>query len=146
MVYTYFSDSLPVEAPDYVLQGIWIHDPDDAADTLTHLLYSPTQRSSSYTVSSTPLEIVNRPYPVFDYGIHREDEHQFNSVIPHGPTYQSDVARVIQLHDRATLLFVKDNRGRTVFGNMQNFDLDDTKYGTSMNFAMRRAYRQEVTV
>lgn len=146
MVYTYFADSLPVENPTYILEGIWVHDPAFPDETIIHLRYSPTGRTSSFSISSTPLEIVNRPFPVFDYGIHREDEYDFTSVIPHGPNYQPEVAAVRDLYLRGTLLFVKDNRGRAVFGQMGSVDFPDAKEGSQFNFTMRRAYRQEVIV
>jgi hypothetical protein len=146
MTYLFFSDSFPVEAPPYVLEGVWVHDPQFPEETITHLFHSPTARNSSYEISSTPLEIVNRQFPVFDYGIHRENQHFFNTVIPHGPTYQTDVSTMVDLYNRATMLFVKDNRGRAVFGLMDEVDFSYTKYGSTWSFKMRRAYRQEVTI
>jgi hypothetical protein len=146
MTFTYFSDSLPVESPTYILEGIWIHDPQFPQETVVHLRISPTGRDESFSISSTPLEIVNRAHPVFDYGIHRDDEFSFTSVIPHGSEYQENVRTVQDLYQRATLLFVKDNRGRAVFGLMDQVNFTDLKQGSDFNFRMTRAYREEVTV
>lgn len=146
MTFTYFSDSLPVESPTYVLEGIWVHDPQFPQETVVHLRISPTGRDGSFDISSTALEIVNRRYPVFDYGIHRGDEYNFLSIIPHGQNYQQDVLTIKNLYQRATLLFVKDNRGRAVFGRMDNVNFNDVKHGSEFTFQMIRAHREEVTI
>lgn len=134
------TDSLVVEAT-LTLQGVWLHDPysaDTQAATAKQFKYGRSTRSTSIDLSSAQLIYAGRVYPVTEFGENQNDTYSVKLILPHGPTWASDVAAMeVFAQYRKTLCF-RDNRGRKVFGTLSGYQEDDLDEGTSVAFTFTR--------
>lgn len=136
------SDSAPVVGT-LLLQGVWIHDPDDPADTAVNYRYGRAARGTSLDVEANALQFAGRTYPVYDYGEQQQESYSVRIDVA-----DDEPIKLRSLEGFATLrktLMLRDNRGRRAYGTIEGFQEDDQDYGTAVGFTFNRVDYDEGT-
>lgn len=138
-----FEDSSPVTADDVLsLEGLWIHEPEDAQGTSTKFRFGRDLRGFEMDVGGSEQVFAGRRYPVIDYGEHQKDSFSVGVQILNGPSYH-DERQVLRdfIEAKKTLVF-RDNRGHAVFGAVGNLSEDHESWGSSFKFTVVRVHRE----
>jgi hypothetical protein len=137
-------DSAPVVGT-LLLEGVWLHDPDDPSNTATNYRYGRAARSTALDVEANALQFAGRVYPVYDYG---EQQTENYSVRIELTDDEGGPAKLRSLEAFAVLrktLMLRDNRGRRAYGNLEGYREDDQDYGTAVDFSFVRVDYDEGT-
>lgn len=121
-----------------VLQGIYIHDPNDAVGTQRQFLYSSSLSVENVAVDASLLRFAGRSYPVAEFSENASQTVDVGITIPWSDTWQAecDAARAYATF-RGTLTF-RDGRGRIVYGIVETVRLTDKDEGTVVVFTVQR--------
>ena len=130
------SDVVSVAAPDFL--GVWVHDPDDPANTVRQFMYGSRDRTQDGSVESTALQFVGRAYPVYDFGDAQAQQVSMTVLVPFGDTWAADVAYLEALPAARTTICYRDNRGRVVFGVVTSTKTSDELEGTGVGLSVTR--------
>lgn len=144
--FDFFTDSEANEGGPVALEGAWIHDPADAEGTVRQYRYGRDARSTSIDIGGTSMKFAGRTFPVVDYGEHQDNTYEVKIVVPHGPSYRTDLEALKAFAQSKTTLMFRDNRGRAMHGTMSGYSEADQSLGTEITFEMTRVHREEVTL
>lgn len=135
----FFTDSTPTVADrELALQGIWLHDPTDAAGSIKQFLYGKDNRSTGLDVVSTVQQFAGRTFPVVDFGEHELEDISATVNIPHGPDHYTEEANIRAFMELKRTLFFRDNRGRAAYGTMSGYNQSDQAWGVTVAFKFGR--------
>lgn len=135
----YFTDSTETVADrELELQGIWLHDPADPADTIRQFLYGKDNRSTAIEIMGTTQHFAGREFPVTDFGEHEEEDISITVDIPHGPTHRVEEADLREFMEMRKTLYLRDNRGRACYGTMSGYQQNDQSWGVTVGFKFGR--------
>lgn len=132
------SDSEIVDGGPLTLEGVWIHEPDDAQDTSVQYRFGKSSRSTSIDTMGVAHTFAGRAYPVYEYGEHQDDTFSVSMQLAHGPTWHADVATIRAFAESKITLFFRDNRGRAAFGVIEGYSEADQDWGTQIGFTFVR--------
>lgn len=140
-----YTDSAPVTA-ELELEGVWIHDPNSASDTVRNYPWGRSQRELSTDPMGESTYYAGRANPVTDYGEHEAVEFRVTVDVPHGAAWQADLddLRAFALGKRT--IYVRDNRGRALYGQMKAFREVDQDWGTQVGFTISQSHWTTETV
>ncbi|HET9234937.1 MAG TPA: hypothetical protein VFP10_12420 [Candidatus Eisenbacteria bacterium] len=133
------SDSDPSTAT-LVLEGVWLHDPEDAASTAVNYIYGAASREHTVEAAGVGTLYAGRTFPVVDYGEHEEETLTVVVHIPHGSTYADDLATLDALARAKRTLWLRDNRGRSFAGTITAYKVQDQKWGAAVAFTFGRVH------
>lgn len=134
-----WTDSEVVEA-DLPLLGVWIHDPGAGGqDTSRHYLYGSAQRDDALDVMGEARYFAGRSDPVVDYGEHQALTVGVTLDIPHGPTWRADLDSLQAFAAGRTTVHFRDNRGRSLYGQLSDFKRKDAEWGTQVSFTVTQS-------
>lgn len=136
------SDSASAEE-SLTLTGVWIHDPDDAEDSVRNYLYGRSSRTSSIAPVQVARHYAGRTYPVVDFGEYEDEELQLVIVVPTGADWAAQVGELEDFARAQRVLCLRDNRGRRLFGTIQGYQESDADEGTRVSFTFRRVHYSE---
>ncbi len=137
------SDPQTVVAPE--LQGLWMHDPQDAEGTIIQFLYGGAVNAESVGVSSTALQFAGRQYPVYDFGDPQNNSFDVSIQVPFSDTWYDEIAALKALPLNRTTMCFRDSRSRVVFGVVLEVKFGDEMFGTKVSFTVvRNDYTEEV--
>lgn len=135
----FFSDSTPTQADRALeLQGVWIHDPADAATTVKQFLYGKDARSTAIDTTATVQQFAGRTFPVTDFGEYELEDISLTVDIPHGPTHRTEEDNLRTFMEMKKTLFLRDNRGRAAYGTMSGYNQADQAWGVTVGFKFGR--------
>ena len=120
-------------------KGVYIHDPDDPAGTITHFLYGNLTRKSDVSVSATSMKFVGRTSPVFDFGDNEEENVSATFDVPFGDEWLSGVSYLQNLVRGRDVFCYRDNRGRVIFGVAGGVGVSDQRWGSAVGMTVERA-------
>lgn len=140
-VFNHFTDSEPVTTDTASFLGLWIHEPEDPESTVKQFIYGKDLRSFSREVQGTEQLFAGRKFSVVDFGEHQTETFSIQIEIPFGPDYFDNRQYLIDLLDSRKVIFIRDNRGRGIFGTFRSLDDSDEDFGSSMSFEVMRANR-----
>ena len=116
------------------LQGVWIHDPENAIETSSSFPYGNVGRSEGLSVQSTALQFIGRALPVYDMGGFESQELDISIDILAGPDEQGNVDWFRNAVRARKVLAYRDNRGRLTYGIITEIGFTDTRMGTTVDF------------
>lgn len=128
------------------IQGVWIHDPDDAEGTATHYLYGKAMRATNLAVESSATLYAGREFAVVDFGETTTQQHPITLHVPFGTDWWAKLEALREFVLARKTLFLKDNRGRAVYGVPSGYTEDDQEWGTAVSFTWSRVNYTEDTV
>ena len=135
----FFTDSTETVADrELGLQGIWLHDPTDAENTVRQFLYGKDNRSTAIETKGTTQQFAGRVFPVTDFGEHEEEDISVTVDIPHGPTHRIEEADLRAFTEKKKTLYFRDNRGRACYGTMSGYQQNDQSWGVTVGFKFGR--------
>ncbi|WP_149264300.1 hypothetical protein [Actinomadura sp. K4S16] len=142
--YAFFSDSSPAAAT-LALEGVWIHDPTDAAGSVAQFRFGKDARSTKIDTGGTAMVFAGRRYPVIDYGEHQDDQYAVSVQVPHGPDYRTGLETLRAFAESRTTLVYRDNRGRDAYGVITEYAEGDQSWGSEVTFSFTRVDVEQVT-
>lgn len=116
------------------LEGLWLHDPDDATGTIVQYRFGRASRGTSIDTKPSELVFAGRTFPVFEYGEHESISYAIKIDMPETTTTQDDLQTLIDFAETKKTLCLRDNRGRLGFGIIDGFSINDTDWGTAVSF------------
>lgn len=116
------------------LEGLWLHDPDDAEGTITQYRFGRATRSTSIDTKPEGITLAGRERPIFDFGEHTEQEYSIKIQMPETETTQEDLQTLIDFAEAKKTLYLRDNRGRAAYGIIDGFTIDDADWGSEVSF------------
>ncbi|QEQ93602.1 hypothetical protein SEA_ZUKO_24 [Streptomyces phage Zuko] len=135
----FFQDSTPTVADrELDLDGVWLHDPADAANTARQFLYGKDSRSHTIDTAGTVQQFAGRTFPVTDFGEYETEDITVSVDIPHGPTHRTEQDDLRGFMEMKKTLFFRDNRGRAAYGTMSGFNQADQAWGANVGFKFGR--------
>ena len=135
----FFTDSTVTVADAALdLQGLWLHDPANDEVTIHQFLYGKDNRSTALDTISTVQQFAGRTFPVTDFGEHEEEDVTASVDIPHGPTHYTEEATLRAFMEMKRTLFLRDNRGRALYGTMSGYTQADQAWGVTVGFKFGR--------
>jgi hypothetical protein len=135
-----YTDSEPVTA-ELTLVGVWIHDPGAGGqDTSRSYPYGRSQRELALDMLGEANYYAGRTSPVVDYGEHDAVSFRVSIDIPHGPNWRTDLVDLRAFATGKQTLFFRDNRGRALYGQMEEFREIDQDWGTQVNFTVAQSH------
>lgn len=132
------SASVTVELP---IRGVWIHDPDSPETTLRNFVFGANQRSDNFDPMGAGSLFAGRSAPVFDYGDPVGRTYDLTIDVPYGETHDEDLAFLRDFAENRKNVWVRDNRGRSVYGAIGSMKITDTAFGEQVSFTITSAYR-----
>ncbi|HEU4754009.1 MAG TPA: carbohydrate binding domain-containing protein [Armatimonadota bacterium] len=132
-----YTDSA-VQTATLKLQGVWIHDPLDPVGTIAAFPYGRASRSGDLDVTSGATYYAGREYPVVDYGEPIAESVAITVVIPFGPSWAADLARLKAACSARRSMVIRDNRGRMLCAALSGYRERDQVYGTEASFSALR--------
>lgn len=133
-----FTDSDPFEG-GLTLQGVWLHDPLDAEETVHSYLYGAGRTASLGTLEAGQL-YAGRTFQVVDYGEHQEEAVQVSVQVPHGTDWAATLASLREFAEARRTVCYRDNRGRLFYGTLVGYDERDEAWGTLVGFTINRVH------
>lgn len=128
------------------IQGVWVHDPLDPANTIEQFLYGRSARSGAIDVPATELQFAGRRYPVREFGQRQDDTWSVRVLVPFGPTWASEVEALSDFIEARRTLVFRDNRGRSAYSVLSGYRESDKDEGTDISFTVARVDYTETTV
>lgn len=144
MAFDFFTDSDTAAGGPLALEGAWIHEADDAQDTVRQYRYGKDARSTSIDIGGSSMKFAGRTFPVTEYGEHEDNEFDVKIDVPHGAGYRSGLEALRVFARSKTTLVFRDNRGRAMFGTMSGYSESDESAGVKVSCTFTRVHRQEV--
>lgn len=123
---------------ELALQGVWMHDPTDDANTVHQFLYGKDGRATALDTVGTTQQFAGRTFPVVDFGEHEEEDITVSVDIPHGPDHYTEEAALRAFMELKRTLVFRDNRGRAIYGTMSGYNQADQAWGVTVGFKMSR--------
>jgi len=145
MTFLYQSDSTLAFSEEFLLEGVWIHDPDSAQDTVKNYRFGKDAKNSSIDIIGAKHVFAGRRFPVFEYGEHQEDKVSVSIIVDHGPDYMQQLQELRDFAELKKTIVYRDNRGRMFYGAISGFSDSDKSYGSDVSFEVQRVDREEVT-
>jgi len=139
-----YTDSEPVTATIGIL-GVWMHDPDDPEGSIQNYPYGSAQRGTEYDAMGSGTFYAGRAHPVFDFGEHEAETVGVTIDVPHGTSYRADLDSLKAFAASKKALWFRDNRGRVVYGLVQDFSVNDQPWGASVSFTVEQSDREVTT-
>lgn len=129
------------------LIGVWLVDIIDiGALDPAYFPYGKAQRDHAIDVMGVGSFYAGRESPMFDYGEHIDVTYGFTIDVPNGSTYFSDLETLENYSKLKRSVWVRDNRGRAVYGNIYGFKVTDTAWGATVTFSVTQATRDVTLV
>lgn len=135
-----FTDSASAFA-ELPIRGVWIHDPDSPEATLRNFAFGANQRTDTFDPMGTGSFFAGRDAPVFDYGDPVGRVWDLVIDVPYGTTHDEDLALLREFARVRKNVWVRDNRGRVMYGAIGSLKITDTPYGEQVAFAVTAAFR-----
>lgn len=123
------------------IRGVWIHDPDSPEATLRNFAFGANQRVDTFDPMGTGSFFAGRDAPVFDYGDPVGRTWDLVIDIPYGQTHDEDLALIREFARARKNVWVRDNRGRAMYGAIGSLKVTDTAFGEQTAFTVTAAYR-----
>ena len=123
------------------LSGVWMHDPANqtvSASSLHNFPYGKDQRSTALDTITTEQQFAGRTFPVVDFGEFEKEDVSITVDIPHGPDHYTEEAAIRGFMEMRRTIFVRDNRGRALYGTMSGFSQADQAWGVAVGFKVSR--------
>lgn len=131
------TDSDPSTA-SLALLGVWVHDPIDPEGSAHQYPYGANARSTAIDGEPSMAYYAGREFPVADFGEFSGESYSMSLDVPHGPTWLLDVLSLQEFKRAKRTLMLRDNRGRTSYGIMSNYQESDQNWGTRVTFTFTR--------
>lgn len=135
-----FTDSASVTGV-LPLRGVWIHDPDSPEDTIRNFAYGANQRSDTFDPMGNGSYFSGRSAPVFDYGDPVGETYDLVIDVPYGDGHDESLAMLREFARSRKNVWIRDNRGRAVYGAIGSVKTTDTAYGEQVSFTVTAAHR-----
>lgn len=135
-----FTDSASVTGV-LPIRGVWIHDPDSPEATLRNFAFGANQRSDSFDPMGAGSFFSGRTAPVFDYGDHVGETWDIVIDVPFGETHDDDLTLLRIFAKTRKPVWVRDNRGRAMYGSIGSLRVTDTAFGEQVAFTLTSTYR-----
>lgn len=140
-----YSDSASVSV-SINLMGVWIHFPGNEESSSANFIYGSNARSTSMNFLGSGTFYAGRVDPIFDYGEHESRRISVSIVVPHGPDYRTNLDTLEAFAQSRTAVWFRDNRGRCVYGVIEDYSTSDEASGSVVSFNISKAHRDIVTV
>lgn len=135
-----FTDS-PSVTGSLPIRGVWIHDPDSPDETLRNFAYGANQRSDTFDPMGAGSFFAGRSAPVFDYGDPVGETYDLTIDIPYGDTHDEDLTLLRTFAKNRKPVWIRDNRGRVLYGTIGSLKIADTAFGEQAVFTVTSAHR-----
>jgi hypothetical protein len=135
-----FTDSESVTAT-LPIKGVWIHDPDAPDATIRNFAFGANQRADTFDPMGSGSFYAGRAEPVFDYGDPIGRMWDLVIDIPYGETHDEDLALLREFAAARKNVWIRDNRGRAMYGAIGSLKITDTPFGEQASFTVTAAYR-----
>lgn len=132
-----YQDSEPAEG-GLTLEGVWLHDPEDAEGTVAQFLYGRSRRGATVAPQHVLAHYAGRRYPVADFGDLQSDSFTVVVEIPNGPASAGELEVLADFAESRRTLVFRDNRGRVAFGTMSGYTEADQDWGVQVSFSWAR--------
>ncbi len=129
-----YTDSDP-DTDGLQLEGLWLHDPDDAEDTIVQYRFGRASRGTSIGTMPEGITLAGREFPIFDFGEHTSQVYSIKIDMPESETTQADLQTLIDFANTKKTLYLRDNRGRAAYGIIDGFSIGDTEWGSEVSFS-----------
>lgn len=136
MAFESFSDSSVATEGPVVLEGVWIHDPDDPQGTISSYRFGKDTRSDDREVKKGAIQFIGRTHPIYEFGTYQEDRVPFTVTTPgvNSDEYQS----LIDWYELRKTVIFRDNRQRLVEGVLTSFSGSDTSVGNDVALTIEK--------
>lgn len=138
----WLNDSEVVVSDPVRLVGLWVHDPDNADQTSTQFMYGRDTRGYDIALTSEYMNFAGREFGVTEFGEHRNDGFSVGVVIPHGPDYNRDRAKLKEMVLCRKTMCYRDNRGVVIFGTASGLSEEQVSHGSDFSFEVIRVHQE----
>lgn len=132
------TDSLTATITGPNLQGVYLHDPDDAIGTIRQFFYAPSGKSEDRSITSDMLMFAGRARPVAEFGENQSDRVSVEFLIPFDTDWSTNVTNARNIYKAFKTYVYRDNRGRSWYGVLRSISFGDVDTGTKVSFTFER--------
>lgn len=121
-----------------VLEGVWIHLPQDPAGTSLNLKFGKNQRNVQHQTASVLTHFAGREYPVADFARYHDHVFSVTVDVPFGTDWATTIDALYAREKSHTTVVYRDNRRRFSFGIITNLNEADVAWGSQFSFDFSR--------
>lgn len=132
------TDSAIASIAGPVLQGVYLHDPDDPEGTIHQFFYAPSGKTEQAAIASDMLVFAGRSRPVAEFGENQTETLDVEFTIPFDDSWASEVEQARATWSVFRTYAYRDGRGRTWYGVLRSIKYHDQENGTQVSFTFER--------